>query len=162
MQIFLVLALLVAILAVVFAVQNVALVSISFFAWNIQVSLAVALLAALGAGVLISILVSIPGRVKGSWNSVSKKKKYSSLEAERTSLQAKVNELTSERDRYIQQLEDSKNEIAKLEEELASLSAALQEGAKIPDVHPPSTAIQPEAGHPSETTTQPEEDAPAE
>lgn len=127
MQIFLILALLIALVAVIFAIQNVAVVSISFFAWHVQVSLAVALLAALGAGVLISILVSIPGMVKRGWNSASNKKKFSSLEGERNLLNAKVDEITSDRDRYITKLADSEKEIADLEERLASFSAALDE-----------------------------------
>ena len=53
MQIFLVLGLVIAILAVVFAVQNVAVVAISFFTWKVDLSLAVALLLALAAGVLV-------------------------------------------------------------------------------------------------------------
>jgi len=71
MQIFLILALLIAILAVIFAVQNITAVTITFFSWSIHTSLAVALLSALGVGVLITILLSIPGRLKGTWNSAS-------------------------------------------------------------------------------------------
>ncbi|HEY3311809.1 MAG TPA: lipopolysaccharide assembly protein LapA domain-containing protein [Anaerolineales bacterium] len=127
MQIFLILALLVAILAVIFAVQNIAVVSISFFAWHIQVSLAIALLVALGAGVLISLLVSIPGKVKGSLNSASHKKKFSNLEVEHESLKMKVDEVATDRDLYKNKFEASQKEISDLEDQLASLSAALQE-----------------------------------
>ena len=149
MQIFLILALLIAILAVIFAVQNVALVSISFFAWNIEVSLAVALLLALAAGVLITLLLSIPGKVKGRWSSASHKKKFSSLELERDSLKLKVDELVSDRDRYIKKLEASEKEISDLEEELASISEALQEAEKEPGLTPPTTAP------PAKITTKP-------
>ncbi len=127
MQIFLILALLIAILAVIFAVQNVAVVTISFFAWSADVSLAVALLLALAAGVLITVLLSIPGRVKGSWNSAAGRKKFAALETERDNLKLKIEEILFDRDHYIKKLEASEQEIAGLEEELASLSAALQE-----------------------------------
>lgn len=153
MQIYLILALIIALLAVIFAVQNVAIVSISFFVWNIQVPLAVALLAALGAGVLITILLSIPGKVKGSWNSVSSKKKFSSLEAERDSLKLKVEETALDRDRSIKKLEASEREITKLEEELASLAAALQEAEKRSDLIAPPTELSPDAAPPAEITT---------
>lgn len=132
MQIFLILAVLLAIIAVIFAVQNVTVVSISFFVWSIDVSLAVALLIALGAGVLIALLLSIPGKIKDSLNSATSKKKYANLETERGKLQAKVDGVTAERDRYLKKLEEADQEIAGLEEQLASLSAALQEAEKGP------------------------------
>ncbi len=132
MQIFLILAVLLAIIAVIFAVQNVTVVSISFFVWSIQVSLAVALLVALGAGVLITLLLSIPGKIKDSLNSSASKKKYASLEAERGRLQVKVEELAAERDKHLVKLVEADREIAGLEEQLASLSAALQETDKDP------------------------------
>ena len=127
MQIFLVLALVIAVVAVVFAVQNVAVVSISFFIWNAQVSLAIALLLALAAGVVITLLLSLPGRIKGSWNSASNKKKYANLETERDQLKARIEDVSSDRDKQLKKLEGSEKEIADLEGQLASLSAALQE-----------------------------------
>ena len=145
MQIFLILAVLLAIIAVIFAVQNVTVVSISLFVWSIDVSLAVALLIALGAGVLIALLLSIPGKIKDSLNSSSSKKKYASLETERGKLQAKVDEVTAERDRHLKKLEEADREIAGLEEQLASLSAALQEAEKGPASRPGAPA-EPPAG----------------
>ena len=144
MQIFLILALLIAIIAVIFAVQNVAVVSISFFAWHLDVSLAVALLLALAAGALIAILVAIPGRVKNSWNNTAQRKKFSSLEAERDSLKAKVDAVALDRDQYIQKLDEAKREIADLEMRLASFSAALDDAQQnslasvTPEVVPPA------------------------
>ena len=127
MQVYLVIALIIAILAVIFAVQNVAAVSITFFTWNAQISLAIALLASVCAGVLITLLLSVPGRIKGSWNNATNKKKFSSLEAERDDLKSKVDEITSDRDMQLKNLEASKQEIANMEAQLASMSAALQE-----------------------------------
>ena len=161
MQIFLILALLVAILAVIFAVQNVAVVSISFFAWQTHVSLAIALLVALGTGVLITILLSLPGKVKGSWNSASNKKRFSSLEAERDSLKLKVDEVSADRDRYIKKVEESDQEISKLEEELASLSAALQEAEEKIGLMTPPAPLSPEVAPPAEITTKPVDNNPA-
>lgn len=135
MQIFLILALIIAILAVIFAVQNVTVVTITFFAWTIHTSLAVALLVALGAGVLLTLLLSVPGMFKNGWNSVSQKKKMSSLEVERDKYKAKIDEANAERDKYLKKLEEKEKEISDLEEQLASLSAALndqQEGTTEP------------------------------
>ena len=135
MQIFLILALIIAILAVIFAVQNVTVVTITFFACTIHTSLAVALLVALGAGVLLTLLLSVPGMFKNGWNSVSQKKKMSSLEVERDKYKAKIDEANAERDKYLKKLEEKEKEISDLEEQLASLSAALndqQEGTTEP------------------------------
>lgn len=162
MTVFLILALIIAILAVIFAVQNVTLITISFFAWNIQTSLAVALLVALGAGVLITLLVSVPGRIKGGWNSASQKKKFSTLEAERDLYKGKVAEATAERDRYLKKLESSESEVSKLEEQLASVSGALQAKEESPsadvtqptlpsnDVVPPEPPIESPTDKPAE------------
>ena len=162
MTVFLILALLIAILAVIFAVQNVTMVTISFFAWNIHTSLAVALLIALGAGVLITLLVSVPGRIKGGWNSVSQKKKFSTLEADRDMFKGKVAEAVAERDRYLKKLEASENEVTKLEEQLASVSGALEAKDETPSadvtqptptteiVPPPEPPVEPDAGQPTE------------
>ena len=103
------------------------MVSISFFIWNAQVSLAIALLLALAAGVVITLLLSLPGRIKGSWNSASNKKKYANLETERDQLKARIEDVSSDRDKQRKKLEGSEKEIADLEGQLASLSAALQE-----------------------------------
>jgi putative membrane protein len=127
MQIFLIFALLIAIVAVIFALQNTALVTISLFAWDIHTSLAVALLVALGAGVLVAILFSVPGWVKGGMSRASQKKKFSSIEAERNSYEQKVQALTAERDKYLEKLAASEKEISTLEDQLASISALVPE-----------------------------------
>ncbi len=154
MQIFLILALVIAIIAVMFALQNVAVVTISFFIWNIQVSLAIALLVALGLGVIISALVSIPERVKTGWRSSKKSKSLSSLEEERNSLNMKINTITAERDAYINKLHDSEKEVADLELKLANFAAALQEAEeKINLIVPQSDVTPPE----EESEIEPEE-----
>lgn len=135
-QFFLILALLIAVVAVVFAVQNVAAVSISFFSWNAHVSLAIALLLALAAGVLITLFLSIPGRIKGTWNNASNKKKFVNLETERDHLKLKIDEVSSDRDKQLKKLEASEKEIANLEDQLASLSAALHESEQKSDALP--------------------------
>ena len=123
MQIFLIVALLIAIVAVVFAVYNTALVTITFFAWHFQTSLAVALLAALGAGVLIAILFSVPGWIKNGMSSVSQKKKFSGIQSERDNLKQKYDALLKELDGVKAKLTASENEVSNLEEQLASVSA---------------------------------------
>lgn len=80
MQIFLVLSLLIAILAVVFAVQNADTTSIQFLAWETEVPLAVVLLVSVLIGVLISILASSPSFVRSRLTIRNQKKRMSELE----------------------------------------------------------------------------------
>lgn len=121
MQIFIILALGIAIIAVVFALQNLAMVTVSFLFWSIDASLALVLLVTLAAGVLISFLASLPGLVKGKWTASGTKKKLSMLESERSTYQQKA----AEADKTINMLE----------EQLASLSAELEK--HLPEQLPP-------------------------
>lgn len=80
MQIFLIIALLIALVAVIFAVQNTAMVTISFLVWNFNHSLAVIILLTIFTGVLISILMSAPGWIKNRLALASLRKKIKELE----------------------------------------------------------------------------------
>ena len=82
MQLFLFAALGVALLAVMFALQNIAPVTVAFFAWTFEGSLALLLFVALIVGALISLLASIPTLVKGRWTVATLKKRIAALEAE--------------------------------------------------------------------------------
>lgn len=80
MQIFVFLALIIAILAVIFAVQNTALVTVSFLVWEFDGSLALVLLLALAVGALISFLASLPALIRGGFSRRSLRKRASELE----------------------------------------------------------------------------------
>ena len=64
MLFFLILGLLLGAGAIVFALQNVDIITVTFFAWQVQGSLSLVILLALAAGVLVCILVSIPEVIK--------------------------------------------------------------------------------------------------
>ena len=83
MQIFIILALVIAIIGVIFALQNLATITISFLFWSFHAPLALVLLVTLLAGVLISLLASLPGLVRNKWSFSGQKKKLVALEAER-------------------------------------------------------------------------------
>lgn len=112
MQIFIILALIIAIVAAVLAVQNVAAVTISFLMWNIHASLALMLIVALLAGFIIGMLVFLPGTIKGRMTASGQKKKWGLLETERNT--------------FKQKFEESEKTVKTLEEQLASFSAALE------------------------------------
>lgn len=80
MQIFLVFSLIIAVLAVIFALQNTAEVSVTFLAWTTKGSQAWVLLMALIAGAAISYFASLPTLVKDKWQARSQRKKLIELE----------------------------------------------------------------------------------
>lgn len=112
MQILIVLALVIAIIAVIFALQNLAAVTVTFFVWSIHGSLALVLLVTLAAGVLISVLASFPGWARSKWTISSQKKKLAALEAEKSTFQQKA--------------EQAEKDLKLLEEQVASLSEELE------------------------------------
>lgn len=112
MQILIIIALVIAIIAVIFALQNLTVVTVSFFFWEAHSSLALVLLITLAVGVAISLLASLPGMIRGKLNESSQKKRLVALEAER--------------DTYRQRAEAAEKEVKALEEQLASYSAELE------------------------------------
>jgi lipopolysaccharide assembly protein A len=112
-MIFILFALIIAVLAVIFALQNMTAVTVTFFIWNFNGSLALVLLGALAVGLLVGLLASLPGLVRGRVTIGGHKKKLSVTE--------------KERDDYKQRAETAEKEVKDLEEQAASLSAALDQ-----------------------------------
>lgn len=102
--IYLVLALVIAIIAVIFALQNTAAVTITFFAWEVGGSLSLVVLVTLVIGVLVGWLFVAPSLVKNSLQGSGQRKRIGELEKEVEkfkgsveTLQGKVKELEAER-----------------------------------------------------------------
>jgi uncharacterized integral membrane protein len=81
MQIVLLLALAVALVAVLFALQNVVPVTVSFLAWTFEGSLALVLFVALVAGAVVSFLASLPTLVGRRRAESQARKRIAELEA---------------------------------------------------------------------------------
>ncbi len=113
MQVFIIFALFIAVIAVIFALQNIAAVTVTFFFWSFHGSLALVLLLSVIAGVLIILLAGLPGLIRGRWTVASQRKKLAILESERSENTRKA--------------EEAEKEVVKLEEQLASMSAALEQ-----------------------------------
>jgi putative membrane protein len=92
MQIFLFFALIIAVLAVFFALQNSDPVQVKFAIWEFRSSLAFVLLLALTAGVLISVFVSLPSNIRARWTIRQQRKKLNEHEASLTETKAKLDE----------------------------------------------------------------------
>lgn len=72
--VFLLLALIVAIGAIIFALANPGIITVSLLAWKFDTSLAVVVIIAFALGVLVTVLVLLPGLIKSRYRlSVHKK-----------------------------------------------------------------------------------------
>lgn len=121
-QVFLVLALIIAIIAVSFAAQNSATTQINFLFWKAQTPLAVALLVSVGLGALISILLSVPGLVRNQLGGRKQKKFQADLEAR---LKAEQTRLT-QAEQKLQEMEIVKAQLAEKQAQLAEQEQRLQ------------------------------------
>ena len=81
MQLQLITAIVVAILAVVFALQNAVPITVSFLTWKFESSLALVLLITVALGILMSLLVSVPSMIKTRKIISNQKKKIQELES---------------------------------------------------------------------------------
>ncbi len=69
-------------ISVIFALQNVAVITVSFFAWHIEGSLALILMVTLFVGVMTALLVVLPESIKNYFRYKSLKKENLRLEEE--------------------------------------------------------------------------------
>jgi putative membrane protein len=93
MIILLIIALLIAILAIVFALQNTAAVTITFLVWTFQGSLALVMILALVAGVLLAFFALLPSSIRLRLRASSHKRDKSDLERSLESCQQEVESL---------------------------------------------------------------------
>ena len=93
MQLLLIVGIVCAIGAVIFALQNSVPVSVAIASWNFDSSLAVVLLAALALGALIAGLVSTPSVIRGQWNGARLRRQVAILEDHKVSLERRIFEL---------------------------------------------------------------------
>jgi len=97
----LILALLFAVVAVIFALGNTDVVTVSFLSWHVEGSLALILLVAVAVGILIGILLMTPGAIKRNLALSGQKKKIKTTE--------------QELDQRKQELDEHKSKVTELE-----------------------------------------------
>jgi len=91
--VYLIAALVIALIAVIFALQNTMTITISFLAWEVTGSLSLVLLVTLVIGVLVGLLFLAPSTIKNSMAVSSHRKRVGSLEKELDEHKARVAEL---------------------------------------------------------------------
>lgn len=114
MQIFLIFALIIAGIAVIFAIQNTAMTTVTFLFWTFNGSLALILLLALIAGAVVSILASSPALIRDKLTIRNQKKQIIELE---TKLAAHKGQLEEAQNQLNQQRELPSNAQAELPHE---------------------------------------------
>lgn len=92
MQILLIFALIIAALAVVFALQNTALTTVTFLLWTLNGSLALILLSSLIVGAIVGILVSAPTLIRDKLTIRNQKKRIAELEADFSKQKSQIEE----------------------------------------------------------------------
>jgi len=96
MQLMLIVGIVFAIGAVLFALQNNVTVAVTLAVWQFEGSLALVLLLALGLGVLIVGLLSSPAVIRGQWTVARLRRQVVDLEQEVAEQQKRNHELIAE------------------------------------------------------------------
>jgi uncharacterized integral membrane protein len=82
MQVYIILALLVALLVTIFAVQNNAVIAVTFFIWRIEGSLAIILMGTLFLGILVGLFLLTPSAIRGRLAASDLRKRLQKTEQE--------------------------------------------------------------------------------
>ena len=82
MVILVIAGLVMAVVAVLFAFQNAAVVAINFGTWEFEQSLAIVLICTLGLGIIISLMLSLPTILKRNWQVAKYKRKLDELQTQ--------------------------------------------------------------------------------
>ena len=82
MQVYIILALLVALLVTIFAVQNNAVIAVTLFAWRIEGSLAIILMGTLFLGILVGLFLLTPAAIRGRLTASDLRKRLHKSEQE--------------------------------------------------------------------------------
>jgi len=96
MQLLFILGIVFAIVAVTFALQNDAAVTVALGFWHFDGSLAVVLLLAIGLGALIAGLVSSPGMISAQWATARLRRRLADVEQSNAELERRMRELRAQ------------------------------------------------------------------
>lgn len=109
MPLLLIFSLVIALLAILFAIQNTTVTPIRFLFWETEGSLALVLFIALVAGALISYLATAPGQIKQRMTISSQRKRITEVEGQLTSTQEEL-QGTKEQLQQIEEMNQAEGE----------------------------------------------------
>ena len=95
MILFIILGAILGAISVIFVLQNVAVVTVSFFTWHITGSLALVLFATLLSGIVIALLVLLPSVIRDDLQLSAAKREKKALEDELARIRANSTVTTS-------------------------------------------------------------------
>jgi uncharacterized integral membrane protein len=95
--VYLIFALLIAVVAVIFALQNTMIVTISFLAWEITGSLSLVLLITLAIGAVIGLLVLAPSAIRNTIAVSNHRKRIGALEKQLDEQKVRIADLEKPR-----------------------------------------------------------------
>jgi lipopolysaccharide assembly protein A len=134
MQILVFFSLLIAILAVGFAVQNAGATTVQFLVWKFQTPLAVALLIAMAIGALISLFASSPSMIRSKNTIRRQRKQVSELEASLTSEKTRL----AEAEKKISDTTALQASLAEAQQKIQILEGRLTLASNKPGQEPPA------------------------
>ena len=109
MPLLLIFSLVIAFLAILFAIQNTTVTPIHFLFWDTEGSLALVLFISLVAGALISYLATAPGQIKQRMTISSQRKHIAEVEGQLTSTQEEL-QGTKEQLQQIEEMSQAEGE----------------------------------------------------
>lgn len=133
MQLILIIGIIIAIGAVIFALQNNTPVVVTLALWSFEGSLALVLLVSLGLGVLIAGLLSSPAMIRGQWTMGRLRNRVVDLERQLAEQQQRTRDLDGE---LARQSPPAASTVAATEKPYVGLRALLA-GADAGKVSPP-------------------------
>ncbi|MFL7811121.1 MAG: lipopolysaccharide assembly LapA domain-containing protein [Anaerolineae bacterium] len=104
---FLIVALLLAVFALIFALQNTNSVMLTYLVWHFQGSLALVVVVSLAAGVVITLLALIPTFIRGRLRVASHRRRESQLQDQLNEHRRQLDELSKQME---EQPEEKENE----------------------------------------------------
>lgn len=82
-------------LSVIFVLQNIVPITVTFLAWQIEGSLAVILFLAMMAGAIVTLLVLLPGLIRDEWRYAQLRKEKEKVEDELSTTRKVINEVAA-------------------------------------------------------------------
>ena len=82
-------------LSVIFVLQNIVPITVTFLAWQIEGSLAVVLFAAMMSGVFVTLLFILPGLIRDEFRYSKLKQEKKDVENELTTTRKVINEVAA-------------------------------------------------------------------
>lgn len=83
-------------LSVIFVLQNIVPITVTFLYWQIEGSLAVILFLAMMAGAMVALLVLLPGLIRDEWRYAQLRKEKEKVENELSTTRKVINEVAAD------------------------------------------------------------------